>query len=146
MLSLASRAYIVFQVFDHVHRSPEPVRFVRLYESLEDLEAWPGFREYAINDPRFLVVGDTIDIATAGIHVSCSTEEIIAQTLDLLNVPMTDHTLNRLVRRLRPHTGADENSALKAQQKGGFFVLRNCIWQEQNGSAGARYFRFSMNG
>ena len=120
MLLLSSRAYILYQVFDYVHRSPSPVRFVKLYENLEDLEAWPNFREYAINDPRFLVVGDTIDIATAGIHSSASQIEIISQSLDLLYVPMTDYTLNRLVKRLRPIL-TDDNPAEKASEDRGFF-------------------------
>jgi len=120
LLTPASRAYILYQVFDYVHRCPEPVRFLKLYEDLEDLEAWPGFREYVINDPRFLVVGDTIDIATAGIHSSASSNEIISQTLDLLYIPMTDYTLNRLVKRLRPETTEDD-PASRVFQKRDFF-------------------------
>ena len=77
MLTVAARAYLILQVFDYVHRSPEPVRFFRLKQDLEDLAAWPEFREAAIRGPRFLVLGDCIDIATAGIHVSCAVEETV---------------------------------------------------------------------
>lgn len=125
MLSVAARAYIIYQVFDFVHRNAEPVRFVQLKEELEDLAAWPEFQEAAINDPRFLVVGDCIDIATSGIHTSCEAEEIVVQTIDLLRVPMTDYTLARLVRRLRPDLPTDVDPIENSLATGRVFRTRD---------------------
>lgn len=124
MLSNAVKAYLILQVFDYVHRSLEPVRFNRLKDELEDLVAWPEFQEVAINDPRFLVVGDCIDIATAGIHISCAVEEIVLQTVNLLRVPMTDYTLIRLVRRMRPDLPANVDPIARAIAKGVIFRPR----------------------
>lgn len=118
MLSPAARAFLIWQVFDHVHRRNAPVRFVHLLEDLEDLAAWPGFRDAALDDPRFLVVGDAIDIATAGIHLSAPAEEIILQTLDLVEVPMPDQMLIRLVNRLRPDLVESMNPVDRALQTG----------------------------
>jgi RNA polymerase sigma factor (sigma-70 family) len=125
MLSVAAKAYLIFQVFDYVHRSIEPVRFGQLKDEIEDLVAWPEFREAAINDPRFLVVGDCIDITTAAIDTSCEVEEIVIQTIDLLRVPMTDYTLIRLVRRLRPDLPMDVDPIDKALKTGLIFRTRD---------------------
>lgn len=109
MPSQSARAYLVLQIFDHIDRIGRPVRVAALVNDLEDLQAWPSFRDDILYEPRLLVVGDAVDIATAGIHASAPVEDIVVQTLNLIRAPLSDKTLIRFIRRLRPDLSADCN-------------------------------------
>lgn len=125
MLSIVARAYLIYQVYDYILRKTGAVRFSQLKEELEDLAAWPEFQEAAINDPRFLVVEDYIDIAISGIHASSDIEEIFIKTIDLLRVPVSDFFLNRFVRRLRPELSSERNPIQEALDSGSVFRTRD---------------------
>lgn len=64
-LSIAAKLYLTWQVFDQVNRTP--CRIAHLEGEIPGLVTWPDFRQAVMEDPRFLVVDDFIQIATAGI-------------------------------------------------------------------------------
>lgn len=114
MLSMMAKAYLVWQVMDQVLRSGRPVRFSRLEEELEDLTAWPSFRDEMRYDSRFLIVGDAVDIATAGAHSSVSVTEVVMQSLNIMRAPMSRQNVDRFVRRIRPDLPAGHAPSLEA--------------------------------
>jgi hypothetical protein len=99
-LSVAAKLYLTWQVYDLVNRSP--TRIVHLDEEIPGLVAWPDFRQAVMEDPRFLVVDDFLDVATAGIPGESPVAQVVTATLDRVRMPMRDQDLVRIVHRLRP--------------------------------------------